>query len=157
MELCPDEWFGVCQCSTEGMEMLHLGEASYYPSLGFYRCGRRLFCIHSFCRAGRHFWPKVLQALTDLEVETLLPDGTQHMFFLNMRTHGMQFPLRPALRGIVPIIFLWRIQRAVRKWLDHRREVRSLTLMMVSHARLGEESELALLPVDLIRQNILVG
>ena len=71
-------------------------------------------------------------------------------------SHGWSFPVTAFLNGGTPIVHVWRMQRAVRRWLRRKWEERALAVMMVSHVRLGALSDLALLPSDVIHQNVLV-
>jgi hypothetical protein len=57
----------------------------------------------------------------------------------------------PVLRGVTPIVHLWRIQRAVRNFLARRYQARTLALMMGLHERLGDLSLISTLPEDVLR------
>jgi hypothetical protein len=160
MDVCTTLYFGDCQCSNVGVGIAHFGDASYYPQSGFFRNGRRLFCVQNALKSvGRHFWAMLLRS----DIDNFGRESKYNMYLLFMRyrppapepSHGWAFPITAFLNGATPIVHLWRIQRAVRRWLTRRWEGRSLALMMSSDLRLGGASGLALLPPDLVRQHIL--
>ena len=166
MDGCPMEYFGDCQCSNVGVVMAHFGDASQYPQCGFFRKGRRLFCVQktpAWVR-GRHFWATLLRSDVDNFgpcFHVIMPNV--YLLFMTYRppapepSHGWSFPVTAFLNGGTPIVHVWRIQRAVRQWLRRKWEERALAVMMVSHARLGALSGLALVPSDVIHRNVLVG
>ena len=160
MDGCPAVYFGDCQCSNVGVVMAHFGDASLYTQCGFFRKGRRLFCVQkTSALVGRHFWATLLRS----DVDNFGADSECKMFFLFMRyrppapepSRCWAFPIPAFLHGVTPIVHVWRMQRAVRRWLRRKWEERALAVMMVSHVRLGALSGLALVPSDVIRLNVL--
>ena len=59
--------------------------------------------------------------------------------------------LKPTLNGVLPFIYMWRIQRLFRRKLAERRV---LAVMMGTHWRLGAGSALGCLPVDVVAREI---
>lgn len=160
---------GLCQCREES-PMIHHGNASYYPKSGCFRMGRILFTARSI-RMGRHFW--------DLFIH--LPPGTERRItpcplytayhitlttltapVVTTETHpvrkGMAIMFEPHLpspnlpiRRVMPMIFVWRIQRAIRSFLRRKWEERALAVMMALHPRLGLNSHLAGVPGEVLK------
>ena len=164
MDGCPTVYFGDCQCSNVGVVMAHIGDASLYAQCGFFRKGRRLFCVQKTpAWLGRHFWATLLRSDVDNFGPCLhVTMSTMYLLFMRYRPPAPEpsrcwaFPIPAFLHGVTPIVHVWRIQRAVRQWLRRKWEERALAVMMVSHVRLGALSGLALLPSDVIHQNVLV-
>jgi hypothetical protein len=158
MDGCPTAYFGDCQCSNAGVVMAHFGDASHYPRSGFFRKGRRLFCVQKTpALVGRHFWATLLRS----DVDNFGTVSNMYLLFMRYRppapepSHGWAFPITAFLNGATPIVHVWRIQRAVRQWLRRKWEERALAVMMMSHVRLGALSGLALVPSDVIRLNVI--
>jgi hypothetical protein len=65
------------------------------------------------------------------------------------RDFGVCLFSRALHNGVLMIGYLRRIQRAVRRFIQVRRERRILALAMALHPRLGQLSGLAALPIEL--------
>lgn len=154
MRACPQTDVVHCLCGQA--EMMHGNNASYYPSLGFFSTGRRLLHVAS-CRFGGHFWHAVISTPSRFSNMTVASDKILRVYHLILDFdmdggRGVAYSRIPhTLRAATPIVHLWRIQRAVRRFLADRFQRRALALMMAFHARLGAGSLLAALPEDLIR------
>ena len=154
MHVCPKS--DIVQCLCEHEEMMHGPNASLYPSLGFFRTGRRLLHVAS-CRVGGHFWHAVVNTPSSFSGMTIAPDKDLKVYHLIIDFYmdggrGLAYSRIPlVLRNATPIVHLWRIQRVVRKFLLRRFQQRGLALMMGTHGRLGDQCLLNCLPDDVVR------
>jgi len=165
---CTSVWHGSCTCTDiaydSDLKMLHHADVSYYPNAGFFRVGRRLYSARSMNSMGYHFWLYLVETASYPGIMSLYSDSKLHAYFMLLRAPpgqddeicGVQFYIRATLSGLMPIVHVWRIQRAMRGWLRRRWEKRALATMMAWHVRLGDSSVMASLPSDVIRQDILV-
>ena len=149
----------VLHCICRQNDKMHGPDASYYPKLGFFRFGRRIYNVAS-CRFGGHFWHAVVNTPAHFSGVTVAVDRVLVLYHLLIDFEagdgrGVAYSrIPPVLRGVTPIVHLWRIQRAVRRFLARRFQARSLALMMALHDRLGALSLIGTLPEDVIRHNI---
>lgn len=154
MDGCPHA--NVLHCLCRQARMMHGPTASYYPELGFFRVDRCLFHVAS-CRFGGHFWHAVVNIPSSFSGLVVAPDKVLLLYHLILDFEvedgrGVAYCRIPhVLRGATPMVHLWRIQRAVRKFLARRFQTRALALMMAFHDRLGVDSLLNTLPEDLLR------
>lgn len=147
--------FGLCQCREES-PMIHHGNASFYPKSGCFRVGRILFTARSI-RMGRHFWDLFIHLPPGTERHiSPHPLHTAYQIRLIAGEDGMSIIFEPhlpsptlSIRRVMPMIFVWRIQRAIRSFLRRRWE--ALAMMMALHPRLGLHSPLAGVPGEVLK------
>lgn len=160
-----------CMCFVRQMEIAHHGNVTYYPHAGWLRVGRRLFRLKYIGRHGQHFWDWLvrLPAVTGVVKTRKLPNAC----FISCNTTQIQDFNELTLWGGVdfltfsgcpwlsisnlgdnlrsPIVLIWRIQRAIRRFLKRRFEERALAWMMGSHARLCGTAGMTDIPEDISR------
>ena len=133
--------------------MIHAGDVTYYPEAGMFRLGR------SFCKAQNNnkyddlFWREFV---TSSPLMTYRRGRYVHYRLLKTAhtpdLKALVF-VTPTVGAITPVVHVWRIQRAVRRFLQTRFEQqRTLALAMCYHKRLGSESAIACLPEDILLQ-----
>ena len=133
-----------CRCDIKQVAMTDGEGTTYYPKAGCLRIQRKLYNIRSFCDCfGRHFWNMLVLNRGDGTQITTLPWARHHATYLaiNMRfqdeTGGMLVPMLSTVGEIAPIVHVWRIQRAARRYIRRRFEARALAVAMAAHPRLG--------------------
>ena len=88
---------------------------------------------------------------------TILPWPRHRIVYLSVvlvhdETAGMMVPMLSTVGEITPIVHVWRIQRAARRYIRRRLEERALAVAMSAHQRLGADSGLlAEIPCDIFR------
>ena len=135
--------------------MTHVGNTSHYPKAGMFREGRRMYSV-------------VPRTLPDSYWHLYVERGARVLFTGKEEIWGggdsiwtvigtsysdgwsCEMVVRPTLRGIYLAIHVWRIQRAMRRFLHQKFEQRALALTMGLHARLGQKCAFACLPADLL-------
>ena len=148
----------------------------------YFRMGRRLFCVRLFHGMfGRNFWETVTKANIFMEDDGRYAPPSYYYNYHHKILHNSSCILvltrnnneityctaTPVVRCATPIVHLWRIQRAVRRFIEERRSrmrmMRLVAVAMAFHSRLGGGtaaaaagvlttavgSPLAVLPVDL--------
>ena len=159
---CNADW--ACRCNAHGMDMVHAGELSYYPKAGMLRKGRMLYCVRvRILDFGWCFWrdlvmmPPTVVSFRDVQSD---PNRHRYTWTLHFLRHypfdGLSLHVDFTFKGKTPVVHIWRIQRAMRRFLRRRFEQRSLAVLMGSHERLGCGCVFADLSHDLICQSILV-
>ena len=155
---CPAESVSECQCKFTHDGVVHGPEATLYPKAGLFRLRNTLFDVRRMFRGeGKHYWEMFLAKPCSCwerayALERLIytcigvdVDARRKTYFLLQRAHG-------TVRLIVQV---WRIQRAVRDYLERKRQSRRLAFVMGLHCRLGRESPVACLPVDVVMMRVL--
>lgn len=142
---------------------------SMYPQLGMMGSRETGLLDIKHVPWGECFWQEVLRqpygvrAMSKLKAPTI-PLGWGyfiHMFFTGMDRDGAPMPCSWVCRGFgcrnhkSLTAHLWIIQRAVRRFIQSRREARSLAVFMAGHERLGACSLLSLIPQDVLAHKIL--
>ena len=121
--------------------MIHTGNVTYYPKAGLMRHGKTLYDWRHMLLSN-WFWREFIDSKpnvvhTKLQVDSLLRD----CFFIIIKISARPATpatvyVSPLFRGVLPVIYVWRIQRAMRRFLTSRREQQGLALAMGLHARL---------------------
>ena len=141
--------------------MIHGPENTIYPKAGLLRTGRSLYNVRALLKGeGMRYLELFVSKTCDRIVSVMdrvLGDECW-IYTLIGREVGEQnrayFCVRRNLKTPPVIVHVWRIQRAIRCYLERRRRGRLLAVMMGLHSRLGRECALALLPADVVRMNI---
>lgn len=156
-----------CRCKMDS-EPFPVLNHMLYPQTGILSVDGALLDI-KHVPWGKHFWdeatrfPYGLREMTVTKAPTI-PMGWGYyieLAFTGMTLDGMPLPCTWVCRGFGVrkgrslVAHLWIIQRAFRRVIRVRREARELAVMMSLHPRLGAESPLSCLPVDVLTQKIL--
>lgn len=169
MEQCPfKNNVYECKCNTCHLSLTHHKDVAYYPKAGWLRMGRRLFRLRWVGAHGQHFWdclvrlsPAIGMVNTTKEFKACYVSFTTVLIQDTSRKAawgGVDFlhiGIWPwmGVDGIVsPIVLVWRIQRAVRRFLKRRFEERALAWMMGSLTRLCGTAGMADIPEDISRR-----
>lgn len=154
MQACPIGDISQCQC--RGRDLIHSALCTYYPVSGFFRYDRRLFDVREH-EPGYHVWQVALQTSSRVPTINALTSLRKHFLSLHVghwSTHPnpVSYPLLLyfMVDGCSLMTHVWRIQRAVRSFIWHRRVKRRTAVMMAVHERLGYQSTLACLSSDLL-------
>lgn len=141
--------------------MIHGPENTIYPKAGLFRTGCCLYDIRVLLKGVGigYIEPFVANPCARIVGVTNRVLGDEcWIYTLIGREVGEQnrayFCVRRNLKTPPVIVHVWRIQRAIRCYLERRRRGRLLAVMMGLHSRLGRECVLALLPADVLRMNI---
>lgn len=132
-------------------------DATFYPGMGCIRIGNGFHNMQALSdQLGRHLWEAiVIPRGHDHERRMYLLHGHDAFYQCLSVSLGDSASLfttvHPTLRGLLPMVFVQRIQRAVRAWLRRRWESRALTVAMGVHPRLGSDGHLRLLDLDMLR------
>ena len=148
-----------CRCDIKKPAMWDGEGMTYYPKAGCLRFHRKLYNVRSFCDCfGKHFWETLVSRRGDGTKITMLLWPRHHTTYLAIRvrvqadTTGMMVPMLSTVGEITPIVHVWRIQRAARRYIRRRVEERALAAAMAAHPRLGANSGLlAEIPCDIFR------
>jgi hypothetical protein len=140
--------------------MLHAQNASFYPQSMLVRMGNRIFDFKGYDHLGRQFWDKYVMDQEGVGDGAIFPKRI-HVFPTTtsdnlvgvavIRGGHVGILLKPTIKGVLPLFYIWRIQRLFRRKLL---EKRVLAVMMSTHRRLGERSPLACLPEALVAREI---
>ena len=125
------------------------------------RVGNQMFDFKGYENLGVQFWEKyVLDHREGLGEGDRFPKRI-HVFPTKtsdnlvgvavIRGGNLGILLQPTINGVLPLFYMWRIQRWFRRML---KEKRVLAVMMSTHWRLGERSPLACLPEALVAREI---
>ncbi len=160
---CPHIDIGACRCNKTGMYMTHSEDSAFYPKAGLLRLGRTLFKVRMCMHMGAHYWhwlvhkpPGVLAVVVFNNPSyqnytiVMVLEADFHSFSGNSRSIMMNADTR--INGISTSVLVWRIQRAMRRFLARRFEERCLAVLMVSHERLGASSPWGSMPTDVWRE-----
>ncbi len=130
--------------------------ASFYPHSMLVRVGNKMFDFKGYENLGRQFWDKYVLDREGVGEGDRFPKRI-HIFptktsdnlvgIAVIRGGHMGIPVKPTIKGVLPLFYMWRIQRLFRRKLM---EKRVLAVMMSTHWRLGERSSLACLPEALV-------
>jgi len=158
----------VCKCPLKEKGPIHILDRGdvYYPQMGYFWIGGFMFATE---RAKRRFSNKALEpqrrvlgvALTNLWSCNLYNVTMTHIG--KDRETGRTFEctdscwVTPFRGRVLLTVLIRRVQRHVRAVLRRRMAVKWAAVMMCSHERLGGESMLSLLPVDILREKILAA
>jgi hypothetical protein len=135
-----------------------------YPGLQMVCADDRLFKVHIEWDNRQDVWAQYLKLLRDGQVDTTCqiflggnwPFIASDLLGPNL---GFHVPIHEKsgedrwtcrFKGVHVMIYLIRIQRMVKRRQAHARRVRLLAVLMCLHDRLGQDSLLGRLPVDLI-------
>ena len=152
---CPATDHTFCRCIID--RMIHHNNSSYYPKAGFFRDGRTLYDVRVYV-LGWHFWHTLVHLPPGFSLSKYTY-ATEKMYYLTLRFEGqgnarsgVMLMANPTLRGVSPVVHIWRIQKAVREYLRRKKfEQRALAVMMGVHIRMGILCPFAGLPVDVVR------
>ena len=141
--------------------MIHAGNTSYYPKAGMFREGRGMYSVFPRTLPDSN-WRLYVErgARVLISRNEFIPVDGDSIWTIVRTSYSDGWPtlqhVRPTLRGIYLAIHIWRIQRAMRRFLRWKFEQRALALAMGQHARLGGQlCAYACLPADLLRHVIL--
>ena len=157
--------FWWCGCKTRAeMGMVHIKDFSFYPKSKLVKQGRNLYYVTSDF-IGCHIWQTMVNQQSPILVHRTSDDHMCTVFFayvlgnINLSYFGKSIDLRmyfnPVGGVIFPVIYVWRIQQAMRRYLQRKSEC-VLAVMMGCHERLGGGSVITVLPTELVFQSILV-
>lgn len=139
--------------------MIHSDDSAFYPKAGLLCLGRMLFKVRMCMHMGAHYWHWLVHKPPGVRSVVAFPnpghqnytiisvlDSDLHSASNNFRVISMNADTR--IHGVSTSVLVWRIQRAIRQFLVRRFEERSLSVLMVSHERLGERSLWKNTPTD---------
>ena len=154
-----------CRCGHIHDMVVSNRGVTYYPRLGLFRHENRLMHIGDPAgHMGWHFWLAAVfvqpwyRSRTVRVFKAHTADGSfdpSYILSLQLtsytdRQYGVCLFSRALHNGVLMMGYLLRIQRAVRAFIQARRETRALAVAMALHPRLGKLSGLARLPVELL-------
>ena len=130
--------------------MMHNGDVSFYPKAGMFRLGRSL-CNARNNQYDDRFWRELATSSPLLAFRR----GRYIHYRLLKIVHapGLEASviITPTIGAITPVVHVWRIQRAVRRFLKLRLEQKAFAVTMCYHKRLGSGScAIACLPPDVL-------
>jgi hypothetical protein len=162
---CPSLDIAMCKCTQDPSRMIHGTDATLYPKAGCFRVGRSLYNTRLFYNSfGRHFWDLFIGNPAGICRRTVYLYSKHSIYYAALaivqdggvnRRVAVCFPIDPTIGGVMPVVSVWRIQRAVRGFLRHKFNQRALAVMMGLHSRLGCQCSLSCLPADVVSKNIL--
>ena len=138
---------------------MHADDVSFYPKAGLFRQGRRLYNVRHLKLPDRYWCGYIERGARIMCTVTIggpfeTPVNGDSLWSVLKVDHTFEWPsymhLRPTITGVYPAIHVWRIQRAIRRFLRWRFEWRALATVMGLHARLGQECVFACLPADVL-------
>lgn len=138
--------------------MFHTQDASFYPKSALFRQGRSLYNWRHL-GVSESFWNKTLDKCKNdvrIQINIYIDDINRDWFLSILKfsfANGLEgrFYLGPRFNVVFPMFFIWKIQRAMRRFLRKRFEERAVAVMMCLHSRLGQVSELACLHEDTLQ------
>ena len=135
--------------------MIHAGDVTYYPKARLMRHGLTLYNWRHM-RLSDWFWYEFMETKSKVVCVKLQVDPDHRdCFYMVIKfsakpgEHATVF-CSPSFSGVSPVIYVWRIQRAMRRFLTSRREQQGLALAMGLHARLGLDCPINCLSSDLL-------
>lgn len=138
--------------------MIHALDATFYTQCMLVRVGKQLFDFRGLDYTGEDFWTDFVLAKEGGKYPTRIHVWPSHdsdnlLALASIRDcdDDVTVFLKPTLNGVLPFIYVWRIQRLFRRKLAERR---ALAVMMGTHWRLGAGSALGCLPVDVVAREI---
>ena len=152
MDMCNNSWYGFCLCPNSPTFM-RSHDATFYAKAGCFRIGRSLYSARSYGYTSRHFWQSFIH----------LPSGHRRRISVMPRGFVLYFDIsiselsvlkhveRPFINGVLPMIHVWRVQRAIKRFLREKL-ARRVAFMMSAHPRLGSSSTLACIPPELLHK-----
>ena len=154
---CPRVYIGECRCQR-GAYLIASEDSAFYPKAGMYRMGRYMFKVRMQMHMGEHFWHWLVHKPPGVRSVVAFPHTEYHNYTIAMildpfpcSTSGtfrtVMMNVDTLILGISIPVLVWRIQRAIRRFLRERLDAKLLALAMASHARLGVGSPW--LPTDL--------
>ena len=135
--------------------MIHAGDVTYYPKAGMFKHGR-MFCSARHRGYDVGFWREFFMLSPQMTIRTGVyvynEDIPTWKKLKAVQAPGdpSYIPVCQTIGGITPVVHVWRIQRAVRRFLQSRFEQRTQALAMCFHERLGSASALACLTPDVL-------
>lgn len=143
--------------------MIHGAENTIYPKAGLFRTGRCLYDIRVLLKGVgmRYFEPFVANPCDRIVgvMNRVLREECWIYTYIGREAgdeqHRTYFCVKRDLQTPPVVVHVWRIQRAIRGYLERRRRPRRLAVLMGLHSRLGRECLLARVPVDVVEMNIL--
>jgi hypothetical protein len=136
--------------------MIHAPEATFYAQCMLVRVGKQLFDFRGLDYTGKDFWADFVLAEEGGKYPKRIHVWPSHdsdnlIALVSILCGDDAVFLKPTLNGVLPFIYMWRIQRLFRRKLAERRV---LAVMMGTHWRLGADSALGCLPVDVVAREI---
>ena len=157
MNHCPVSEFGLCLCDDD-LNLKNGENASFYPRSGCFRVGRLLYNAREVWM-GTHFWDHFIRNPGISKIVFTHTQGKKFNAWLRLTAEsglsGFEVFIDPTIGGIFPVIYVWRIQRQIRRFLRRSLEQRILAVMMSSHPLLGCQSCLANVPLDVMQEHII--
>jgi hypothetical protein len=169
MSMCTAMHWCECRCKAlrDGaiFGMYHTEAATYYPCLGMFREGRRLIPNVGCWWIGQHAWHTIvhLPESNGLTSRVFEKNGITKTYEMKVKFHRVidgqveswiyWMKMNPIMKnGRFIMGYLWRIQRAVRRFLQRRRWARQarVAVGMALNPRLGSKSLLHGLPAELV-------
>ena len=130
--------------------MMHAGDVSFYPKAGMFRLGRSLCSARNNNKFDDRFWRKLATSSPFLAFR----HGRYIQYRLLKTVHALGLEasviITPTIGVVTPVVHVWRIQRAVRRFLKLRLEQKAFALTMCYHGRLGSKCAIACLPPDVL-------
>lgn len=141
--------------------MIHGAENTIYPKAGLFKTGRNLYDVRVHLKGVgvRFFEPFVSKPCDRITgvVNRVLREESWIYTYIGVEAGEQSrtyFSVKRDLRTPPVVVHVWRIQRAIRGYLERRRRGRLLAVLMGLHSRLGSECLLACVPVDIVEMNI---
>lgn len=151
---CPSLDVISCKCEKNVFEVMRSKDASFYPKAGLFRVEGVLLNARKLEKAvGRHLWQLIVYDPINVSKRVIHSWPARCLYRLTLRTAtgtGITALLSPTVNGVFPFIHIRRIQRAIRRYLQRNWEMRAISVAMAWHPRLGADSCLAAIPIDLI-------
>lgn len=149
------QWCDHCPCRMQPSTMIHASNVTFYTHSMLVRVDKHLFDFRDLSYTGGQFLFDFVHSLGKYPNKIhILPsrNSKDNLIALAVIRGGEAgVMLKPTIKGVLPFIYLWRLQRWFREKLMQRR---ALAVMMCAQARLGQDSPLAVLPVDLLASHI---
>ena len=143
------------------MEVFSTNASYYYPKAGCYVIGRILYCVRNIVNERKSIWEILMQRRGfKVERHTFNEEGreekcTVYIWSSNLQQYMLilrqgratSVTLDSTINGIRPMVYVWKIQQAIRNFLWRRR---AISMVMGLHNRLGAGSRVIDLDSDLL-------
>ena len=151
---CPSLNAIDCRCKINTLRMIHGADATFYPKAGCFKMGRTLYNARLFHDSlGEHCWEMFITNTGNACHRGVVQCRPQKIYFASMHiTDGGISLVFPVERTTA--VCIWRIQRAIRNFLNHKLQTRRLAVVMGIHHRLGCQSSMACLPADVLQKTL---
>jgi hypothetical protein len=153
----PPVIFEMVGCRCKRKDLIVKAHGAYYPCMGMFKEGRRFLNIKSngFCW---HFWNSMVTIPDCFSSRSLVLIRETRAYVLCLQVqhaagvvYGISAVAESTFMGVRPNIHVWRVQRAVRRFIMRLNERRQ-AIAMALHSRLGMKSILSSLPDDLVKR-----